>query len=212
MKKLLTFLFALLLMAPVAEVQAQNKALEKALKKEFKAKKKEFKKGNWKIYGTSRSEDVVLLKHFDKLSELGDDAVEIVGIASKFKSKNVGVQMAYNNAIVTYAQRAGSHVKGRVASDISGDGTDAEGEFEHFYAAYEREVEKEIKGELEPSFTVIRDNGDGTYEMQSYFIASESAASKARIRAYENAMKESQAAQKYATKISEFVNEGISEE
>ncbi len=212
MKKLLTFLFALLLMAPVAEVQAQNKALEKALKKEFKAKKKEFKKGNWKIYGTSRSEDVVLLKHFDKLSELGDDAVEIVGIASKFKSKNVGVQMAYNNAIVTYAQRAGSHVKGRVASDISGDGTDAEGEFEHFYAAYEREVEKEIKGELEPSFTVIRDNGDGTYEMQSYFIASESAASKARIRAYENAMKESQAAQKYATKISEFVNEGLSEE
>lgn len=212
MKKLLTFLFALLLMAPVAEVQAQNKALEKALKKEFKAKKKEFKKGNWKIYGTSRSEDVVLLKHFDKLSELGDDAVEIVGIASKFKSKNVGVQMAYNNAIVTYAQRAGSHIKGRVASDISGDGTDAEGEFEHFYAAYEREVEKEIKGELEPSFTVIRDNGDGTYEMQSYFIASESAASKARIRAYENAMKESQAAQKYATKISEFVNEGLSEE
>lgn len=212
MKKLLTFLFALLLMAPVAEVQAQNKALEKALKKEFKAKKKEFKKGDWKIYGTSRSEDVVLLKHFDKLSELGDDAVEIVGIASKFKSKNVGVQMAYNNAIVTYAQRAGSHVKGRVASDISGDGTDAEGEFEHFYAAYEREVEKEIKGELEPSFTVIRDNGDGTYEMQSYFIASESAASKARIRAYENAMKESQAAQKYATKISEFVNEGLSEE
>lgn len=212
MKKLLTFLFALLLMAPVTEVQAQNKALEKALKKEFKAKKKEFKKGNWKIYGTSRSEDVVLLKHFDKLSELGDDAVEIVGIASKFKSKNVGVQMAYNNAIVTYAQRAGSHVKGRVASDISGDGTDAEGEFEHFYAAYEREVEKEIKGELEPSFTVIRDNGDGTYEMQSYFIASESAASKARIRAYENAMKESQAAQKYATKISEFVNEGLSEE
>ena len=212
MKKILLLLFALLTLVPVMEIQAQNKALEKALKKEFKAKKKEFKKGGWTIYGTSRSADVILLKHFDKLSTLGDDAVEIVGVASKFKSKNVGVQMAYNNAVVTYAQRAGSHIKGRVASDISGDGTDAEGEFEHFYAAYEREVEKEIKGELEPSFTVIRDNGDGTYEMQSYFIASESAASKARIRAYENAMKESQAAQKYATKISEFVNEGVPEE
>lgn len=67
--------------------------------------------------------------------------------------------MAYNNAVVTYAQRAGSQVKGRVVSDISGDGTNAESEFEHFYAAYEREVEKEIKGELEPSFSVIRDNG-----------------------------------------------------
>ena len=204
MKKLLTFLFALLLMAPMAEVQAQNKALEKALKKEFKEKKKEFKKGG--------SEDVVLLKHFDKLMELDEDGVEIVGIASNFKSKNVGVQMAYNNAVVTYAQRAGGQVKGRVASDISGDGTDAEGEFEHFYAAYEREVEKEIKGELELSFSVIRDKGDGTFELQSFFIASESAATKARIRAYENAMKESQAAQKYAGKISEFIKEGVAGE
>lgn len=203
------FILTLLIIPYFTDVQAQNKALNKALKKEFKTKKKEFKKDGWVVYGTSRSADVVLLKHFDKLSTLGDDAVEVVGIASKFKSKNVGVQMAYNNAVVTYAQRAGSHIKGRIVSDISGDGTDAEGEFEHFYAAYEREVEKEIKGELEPSFTIIRDNGDGTYEMQSYFIVSESAASKARIRAYENAMKESQAAQKYATKISEFVNEGV---
>ena len=117
--------------------------------------------------------------------------------------------MAYNYAVVTYAQKAGSHVKGRVVSDISGDGTEGTSEFEHFYAAYEREVEKEIKGELEQSFTVIRENGDGTFEMQSYFIASESAATKARIRAYENAMKESAAAQKYAGKISDFIKEGF---
>ena len=167
------------------------------------------KQGNWKIYGSSRSADVVLLKHFDRLSTMGDDAVEVLGVASKFKSKNVGVQMAYNNAVVTYAQKAGSHVKGRVVSDISGDGTEGTSEFEHFYAAYEREVEKEIKGELEQSFTVIRENGDGTFEMQSYFIASESAATKARIRAYENAMKESAAAQKYAGKISDFIKEGF---
>lgn len=212
MNRLITFLLVLLLMVPAAEGQAQNKALEKALKKEFKAKQKEFKKGGWKIYGTSRSEDVILLKHFDKLSNMGEDAVEVVGVASNFKSKNVGVQMAYNNAVVTYAQRAGSQVKGRMVSDISGDGTNAESEFEHFYAAYEREVEKEIKGELEPSFSVIRDNGNGTFEMQSYFIASESAATKARIRAYENAMKESAAAQKYAGKISEFIKEGVNGE
>ena len=48
--------------------------------------------------------------------------------------------------------------------------------------------------------------------MQSYFIASESAATKARIRAYENAMKESAAAQKYAGKISEFIKEGVNGE
>ena len=73
-------------------------------------------------------------------------------------------------------------------------------------------MEKEIKGELELSFSVIRDKGDGTFELQSFFIASESAATKARIRAYENAMKESQAAQKYAGKISEVIKEGVAGE
>lgn len=212
MKKVFTILLVLLLIVPVTESQAQNKALEKALKKEFKTKRKELEKGGWKIYGTSRSADVALLKHFDKLSTMGDDAIEVLGVASKFKSKNTGVQMAYNNAVLTYAQKAGSQVKGRVISDIAGNGTDNEGEFEHFYAAYEREVEKEIKGELEPSFTIIRENSDGTFEMQSYFIASESAATKARIRAYENAMKESEAAQKYAGKISNFIKEGVKAE
>ncbi len=211
MKKKILGLLMLLLLVSATGVQAQNKALEKALKKEFKVKQKELKKGGWKVYGSSRSADVVLLTHFDKLSTMGEDAFEVVGVASKFKSKNVGVQMAYNNAVVSYAQTAGSYVRGRVTSDISGDGTDAEGEFEHFYAAYEREIGKEIKGEMELSFSVIRDLEDGTFELQSYFIVNESAATKARIRAYENAMKESEAAQKHASKISSFVREGVTE-
>ena len=92
------------------------------------------------------------------------------------------------------------------------DGTDGEGEFDHFYAAYERLVEKGIKGEMEESFTVIREMAPGLYEFQTFFIVSESAASKARIRAMENAMKESDAAKKHATVISEFVKEGFTTE
>lgn len=204
------FLLAFCLVAPV--VDAQNKALEKELKKEYKDRKKELKKGGWEIFGTSRSADVTLLKHFDKLNTLGDDAKEVVGIASKFKSKNVGKQMAMNNACLTYAQSAGSYVKGRVMSDMAGDGVDAEGEMDNFYAAYERLVEKEIRGEMEESYSIIRDNGDGTFELQTYFIVNESAASKARIRAMEEAAKESAAAQKYANQISEFVQEGFEAE
>jgi hypothetical protein len=45
--------------------------------------------------------------------------------------------------------------------------------------------------------------------MQTFFIVSESAATRARIRAYENAAKESAAAQKYAQKVSDFVKEGF---
>ena len=210
MRKIIMFLLAFCLVAPV--VEAQNKALEKELKKEYKDRKKELKKGGWEIFGTSRSADVTLLKHFDKLNTLGDDAKEVVGIASKFKSKNVGKQMAVNNACLTYAQSAGSYVKGRVMSDMAGDGVDAEGEMDNFYAAYERLVEKEIRGEMDESYSIIRDNGDGTFEMQTYFIVNESAASKARIRAMEEAAKESAAAQKYANQISEFVKEGFETE
>jgi hypothetical protein len=210
MRKIVIFLLAFCLVAPV--VDAQNKALEKELKKEYKDRKKELKKGGWEIFGTSRSADVTLLKHFDKLNTLGDDAKEVVGIASRFKSKNVGKQMAVNNACLTYAQAAGSYVKGRVMSDMAGDGVDTEGEMDNFYAAYERLVEKEIRGEMEESYSIIRDNGDGTFELQTYFIVNESAASKARIRAMEEAAKESAAAQKYANQISEFVQEGFEAE
>jgi hypothetical protein len=48
--------------------------------------------------------------------------------------------------------------------------------------------------------------------MQTYFVVNEDAATKARIRAYENALKESEAAQKYAEKVSQFVREGFKNE
>ena len=62
---------ALCLMFPT--VQAQNKALEKAQKKEFQKKMKEYKKGNWKVFGSSRTLEVLLLQHYDKLNALGAD-------------------------------------------------------------------------------------------------------------------------------------------
>lgn len=211
MKKFLMMALAAILMAaPVA--MSQNKALQKALSKEKKEKMKEYKKEGWKLFGSSRSLEVALLSHYDKLAELGEDGREVVGIASRFKSKNIGKQMAANNACISYAQQAGSSLKGRVVSDMSGDGTTGEKEFDNFYAAYERQLEKEIKGEMTPSYAIIHDNGDGTFELQEFYIVSESAASKARIRAMEDAMKESEVAQKHAQKISEFVREGFENE
>lgn len=210
LQKFLMFLLVACMAAPMA--YSQNKALEKARKKEFKTKMKEYKKEGWKLFASSRSLDVALLTHYDKLNTMGEDAFEVTGIASKFKSKNVGKQMAQNSACVSYASQAGSHVKGRVLSDIFGDGVDPTGEFDRFYAAYERLVEKEIKGEMMESYSVIRDNGDGTYEMQTFFIVSETAATKARMRAYENALKESEAAQRYGKQVADFVREGFKAE
>lgn len=214
MKKIIMLFVAMVLMLPATMDAASpvSKQLQKALQKEKKEKMKEYKKKGWELFGSSRTLDVALLSHYDKLENLGDDGREVVGVASKFKSKSVGHQMAINDACITYSQQAGSALKGRVMSDMSGDGTEAIAEFDHFFAAYERLVEKEIKGEMEESYSIIRPNGDGTYEMQTFFIVSESAASKARLRALDNAMKESEAAARHAEKIASFVREGFTAE
>lgn len=207
MKKIMLLMLAVGLMA--GTVSAQNKQLEKQLKKEYKQKMKEYKDKGWELFGSSHSLEVALLTHYDKLNKLGEDAREVMGVASKFKSKNVGHQMAINSGCITYAQQAGSYVKGRITSDMAGDGVETSAEFDHFYAAYERLVATEIKGELQESYSIIRKIGKDEYEMRTFFIVNESAAHRARIRAFENAAKESEAAQRYARKISDFVNEGF---
>ena len=208
MKNLLLLFLTMSLLCP-SITNAQSKALKKAQKKEYKTKMKEYKKNGWTIFGSSRTLEVALLSHYDKLNQGGENVYEIMGIASAFKSKNVGKQTAINNACNTYATQAGSHIKGRIVSDIASNADDVASEFDNFYAAYERLVEKEIRGEMTESFSIIRDKGDGSYEMQTYFIINEDAATKARIRAFENATKESEAAQKYAEKVSKFVREGF---
>lgn len=210
MRKLLMLFMAFCLLTPVAVYADINKTLDKEMNKEYKKKIKQYKKEKWNVMG-SRTMEVSLLKHYQKLNSLEDDAREVIGIANT-KTKNNGYQSAQNNAMITYASNAGSYLKGRVMSDVFADGANPDSEFDHFFAAYERLVEKEIKGEMEESYSVIRDNGDGTYELQTFYIVSESAASKARLRALENALKESEAAQRNADKISSFVREGFEQQ
>ena len=209
MKKVLAILLAVLFILPAAYAADPAKQLKKAKEKEPKEVMKRLKKEQWSLLGSSRSLEVALLSHWTELDALGADGKEIVGISTRTKSKNIGQQMATNAACINYAQEAGSAVKGRALTDMAGSGVDTDKEFENFYAAYERLVEKEIRGEMKQSFSLIRTNADGTFEVQSFYIISEDAASKARIRAFENATKESEAAQKHADKISEFVRAGF---
>lgn len=209
MKRLIFGLLAIALLMPLY-AGAANKQLEKAREKELKTKLKEYKKGKWEVLG-SRTLEFSLANHYYRLNNLGEDGHEVEGISTKSKSKNVGKQAAINNAVVTYAQEAGSTLQGRVVSDMNANGTDVAGEFDNFYAAYERLVEKEIRNEMDPSYTIIRTNPDGTYEIRTYFIIAESAAAKARQRALDEALKSSEKAQQYADKLSGFVKEGFQE-
>lgn len=207
MKKILTLLMALCFIAP-AFAQNYDKMVQKAQQKEVKQKLKDYKKGGYTIMG-SRSLEVALNKHYAKLNELGDNGIEVDGISSRTKSKNIGEQMAINNATLKYAQKCGSSVKGRIVSDGFANGTDDEGEFDKFYQAYERLVEQKVKNALTPSYSVIKTNPDGTYEIQAFFIVDESVAKVARQAALEAALKDTNLAQKYAEKVSSFANDRI---
>ncbi len=209
MKKLISLLVAAILMVPAISAEPVSAKRQKELKKECKAKTKQLHKAGWEILGSAYTLDGALQNHYNKLAELGDDAIEIFGTSTRVKSKNAGVQMAINNACITYSQQQGSDLKGRVISELNADVNDPTLEMDKFFNAYERTVEKEIKGEMRPSYQIIRNNPDGTYEIEVYFIINDKVASAARIRAMEQSMTESEYAQRHAAKISDFVKAGF---
>jgi hypothetical protein len=206
MKKIIIFLLALCVAMPA--VAQNSKALEKALAKEYKTKMKEFKKGKWKLYGTGIPLDAALLLHSEKMRK--EENYEIAGVCVGSNiSKDEGMQTCINNAAIIYAQQAGRQLKVRTVSDMASDGVDPSSEFDRLYAAYESLVQKEISEELQPSLTLIKENTDGTFEMQSFFIVNESAATRARIRAYQHAEKEIAVDQELSRKIFDIVKEGF---
>ena len=193
-----------------SSMMAQEKQLNKALKKEYKKKMQAYEKEGWKIFGTSRTLDVSLLSHYQKLNE--DGITEAYGTTIS-SSKNIAKDKLLMSACVTYAAKNGSKIKGRIVDDMGSIvSTEEMAEFDHFYAAYENAIQTEIKGELRQSYSIYRPvkiDGKDAFEFETYYIVDEAEASKARIRAFQNAARESAVAQKYAEKVSEFIKEAF---
>ena len=197
MKRIILITIAVLMAMPVFAQGAQ-----------YRKKLREYKKEGWELYGSSKTMKEVLRTHYEALDQEG--VFEVFGSATGIKSESIGQQMAWNNASINYVQQAGSFLRGRIATDNHvGGGYD--GEFNNFYSAYETLLQKEIRGELRPSYTLVRHNADGSYQVMSYFIVNEEAAMNARVKAMELAASESEAAQQIAVRISEFVKEGFDE-
>lgn len=174
--------------------------------KDYRKKVSEYKRAGWVIYGATQTMESALRLHCEALGK--DGVYEVTGEASGVKSLSVGRQVASNNACINYVQQAGRFLRGRVASDFHQDG-ESEDEFNHFYAAYETLLQKEIDGELRPSFTLVRAGKDGRYEIMSFFLVDEESASKARIEAMETAARESRLAQDIADSVRESIKEGF---
>ena len=208
MKKLVLMLMAVTMMLPMANAQELTKQQAKAVKKEVSKKMKEYKKKGFEIFGSTMTLETKLTQHYTKLWSKEGQVVEVPGF-SQAKSRNLALNAAQNSAAARYATSAGQLIKGRVLSDEALNSADMTAEFDKFYAAFEGKVQQEIKGELRPSFNVAKQNADGTISVEAYYLVDEEAASRARIKAFELSKNESAAAQKYAQKVSDFVNERV---
>lgn len=215
MKKLFIFLMAIGLGFSM-NVNAQSayaKQKVKQAKKEYKQKVKKLNKDGWQVFGSSHTLEMALLNHYEALEK--DGTTEVVGFATS-TNKNVGKDKLKMSACTSYAQQIGSNIQGRMIEDMGSElSTEELSEFDNFYSAFQNKVAAEIRGELRPSYSIFREvdvHGKKAYEFEAYFIVDEAAASHARIRAFENAAKESAVAQKYADKVSKFIEEAFIEE
>lgn len=202
MKKLIMILMALCLIVPAAKADLTPKQ-EKICNNNAKNRAKELKKEGFTVMGSLPLQDA-LYKHFAKI-EMG--ATEQIG-TGRAKSQNNGRQMCLTSAMAEYASKAVSQIKGRNVTDSYGNEVDTENdpEFARFYAAYERLTQKEIKGELQESCTVVRDLPDGSKEFRMFLTVDENKALNSRQKAMKEALEESKLAQNYAKQVSEFIN------
>lgn len=202
MKKIIMFLMAAFMLSAVP---ATAQELSKEAKKSIKAKIKEFKKDGWKIFGSAYSIEYALNKHYAKLES--PDAEQQIGVSvASTKNKNLGRQKALTNACIEFVSRNETAIKGKVLEELGDNGNGEE--FDKFFGTFKKEVQGTIKDELKESFSVIRDNGDGTFEMQIYFVYDKTAASKARMRAIDRAAREDIASKLYAEGIKKYFEEG----
>lgn len=201
MKKLIMIMMALCLIAPAAMADLTPKQ-EKNINKMAKDREKQLKKEGYTVMGSMPLKDV-LYKHYAAL-EMGAD--EQIG-TGRSKSKNNGRQMCLTYAMSEYASKEASQMKGRSVTDSYGNEIDTENdpEFARFYAAYERLTQKEIKGELQESFTVVRQLPDGSYEFEMFMTVDANKALSSRQKALKDAITESGLAQEYAKQVSDFI-------
>jgi len=184
----------------------QEKTLQKEREKEYKKKIKEYKKEGWKLDATSHSIEVMLLEHYKKLAQ-SDKNVEFSGEVSQCKSINICKQFALANAQNRYATLASSNIKGRVMALSEANADVPQIEMDKFIAAYENNVKAEAGDVLTESYSIVKENKDGTKSYRTIFILNEEKAGAARTRAMERSLKDTKIATKDAEEISKFVNE-----
>lgn len=202
MKKILLLLSVVLLAA--APLSAQTNKQSRLAKKEAKKAVKEAEKEGFKMLEVGDLE-MRIAQHLEKV--YAGSAFQIVNTAEGKKSINMAKTIARNNILNEHAESARAIVKGRVTSDMH-DVNNVQSE--NFVAAYERLVLAELNGEVRVSYTLVRHNKkQNTYDVKLVCLVDYDAAHQAHLNAIKRAAEQQELAQKYGSKISEWINEGF---
>ena len=198
MKQLEMLMMAALMVA--APMYGQTKNELNAAHKEAVAASKELRRAGFKPVELGNVQ-TRLEKYFLKVNA---GCAQVIGVADNCMSTNLAQVTALANAANQYALLAGGDVRGRIVSStasLSGQQVD------NIVSSFERLVEKDIRGELVPYITAIRDNR-GKIDARTYCIVDVDAAYQLRKRALEIALEEQSLAEQYGSMVSSWIDEG----
>ena len=202
MKKLLVL--GIVALFAITPLYAQTNKQTRLAKKEAKKAVKEAEKEGYKMLEVGDLE-MRIAQHLEKV--YAGEAFQIVNTAEGKRSINLAKTIARNNILNEHAESARAIVKGRVASDMHDVGNVQQ---ENFVAAYERLVLAELNGEVRVSYTLVRHNKkQNTYDVKLVCLVDYEAAHKSHLNAIKRAAEQQELAQKYGTKISNWINEGF---
>lgn len=197
-------LFAVAALVALAPLSAQSRQDLRAAKKEAAEAAKALKRDGYKPIELGNVQ-TRLEKYFLKTYA---GCAQVIGIAENCMSTNMGQVTALANAANQYAILAGGDIRGRMASNIT---TMNGQQMDNLVSSFERLVEKEIRGELIPYVTAVRERR-GAYSVRAYCMIDEDAAAQVRRRALMTALEEQKLAEQYGSMVSNWIDEGFRNE
>ena len=197
-------IIAVAALVALAPVSAQSRQELRAAKKEAAEAAKRLKRDGYKP--VELGDIQTRLEKFFLKTYVG--CPQVIGVAENCMSTNMGQVTALANAANQYAILAGGDIRGRLTSSI----TSMNGQqMDNLVSSFERLVEKEIRGELIPYVTAVRERR-GVYSVRAYCIIDEDAAAQVRRRALMTALEEQKLAEQYGSMVSNWIDEGFRHE
>lgn len=205
-----SIIFLGLLICAPQTISAQNRRTQKALDNEYKKVLKTMKKNKWKV-DSDRSDEVVLMKHFDRLKS-NPELLVVEGAVSNCKSSNICKQVALNNAQNYYAKLLSGKIEGAFANVVKHNANRSQEEIDKTVGGLVNDIKADISGALSPSYAKYKENGDGSKEYVRYFFADPNKVVESMEKILEQSIKETKLTIEEARSISKFVNDELRKE